>query len=196
MVFGARVITPADLRQFEYCARILFFERCTPVKRRETRMMQYGREAHDVENALERERSLQRYGLHTGERHFNVRLFSETLQLNGIADLIVYSDGNAYPIEFKHTTGEPNLGHQMQLCAYGLLIENLQGIPSPRGYWHSTRTKETIEIDFKPALRRRTSRAVEEINDFIRSERCPPPTAQLGKCLECELLNFCGDTRP
>jgi CRISPR-associated exonuclease Cas4 len=159
-------------------------------------MMQYGREAHDVENVLERERSLQRYGLHTGERRFNVRLFSETLQLNGIADLIVYSDGNAYPIEFKHTTGEPTLGHQMQLCAYGLLIEHLQGTPSPRGYWHSTRTKETLEIDFKPALRRRTQRAIQEINDFIRFERCPPPTSHPGKCLECELLNFCGDTRP
>ena len=190
------MITPADLRQYDYCARVLFFERCTPVKRRETRMMQYGREAHDVENALEKERSLQRYRLHEGERKFNVKLFSPDLELNGIADLIVYSDGNAYPIEFKHTTGEPSIGHQMQLCAYGLLIENVQKISSPRGYWHSTRTKETLEIEFSPALRKRTMRAINDINDFIKTERCPPPTKQRGKCLECELINFCGDTRP
>ena len=190
------MITPADLRQYDYCARVLFFERCTPVKRRETRMMQYGREAHDVENALEKERSLQRYRLHEGERKFNVKLFSPDLELNGIADLIVYSDGNAYPIEFKHTTGEPSIGHQMQLCAYGLLIENVQKISSPRGYWHSTRTKETLEIEFSPALRKRTLRAINDINQFITTERCPPPTKQLGKCLECELINFCGDTRP
>ena len=84
----------------------------------------------------------------------------------------------------------------MQLCAYGLLIENVQKIPSPRGYWHSTRTKETLEIEFSLALRKRTMRAISDINDFIKTERCPPPTKQLGKCLECELLNFCGDTRP
>lgn len=187
------MITPAELRQYHYCPRILFYERCTPVRRRETRRMQYGREAHDVETALERQRSLQRYGLHEGQREFGVTMYSPTLELSGIADLVVTVGMEAYPVEFKDSTREPDGGHQMQLCAYGLLLEATREIHSPRGYWHSTRTRETYVIEFDNKLRKRTLKAIQDINNFIKAERCPDPTPQVAKCLECELRNFCGD---
>lgn len=187
------MITPAELRQYDYCARVVFYDRVTPVRRRETRRMQYGRESHDKEHALERERSLQRYGLHEGTRAFNVSLTNLELELTGIADLIVTVGEEAYPVEFKDSTRPPNAGHAMQVCAYGLLIEAVHGLRSPRGFWHSTRTRETHVIEFDARLRRRTLKVIREINDFIRAERCPPPAAQVEKCLECELRNFCGD---
>lgn len=187
------MITPAELRQYHYCPRVVFYERCTPVRRRETRRMQYGREAHDAEAALERQRSLRRYGLHEGQREFGVRLHSEALEVTGIADLVVTAGAESYPVEFKDSTREPDLGHRMQLCAYGLLLEATRQTKSPRGFWHSTRTRETYEIAFDAKLRRRTLDAIREINEFIRAERCPDPTPQVAKCLECELKNFCGD---
>jgi len=187
------VITPAELRQYHYCPRIVFYERCTPVRRRETRRMQYGREAHDAETALEGQRSLQRYGLHEGQRECNVRMLSTQLELNGIADLVVTVGAEVYPVEFKDSTREPDLGHQMQLCAYGLLLEDTRQVQSPRGFWHSTRTRETYVVEFDPKLRKRTLKAIQDINSFIRAERCPEPTSQVAKCLECELRNFCGD---
>jgi len=187
------MITPAELRQYHYCPRIIFYERCTPVYRRETRRMQYGREAHDAEAALEKQRSLQRYGLHQGQREFGVHLHSEALELTGIADLVVTVGAESYPVEFKDSTREPDFGHQMQLCSYGLLLEAIRGIKSLKGFWHSTRTRETYVIEFDAKLRKRTLHAILDINAFIKAERCPDPTPQVAKCLECELKNFCGD---
>jgi CRISPR-associated exonuclease Cas4 len=155
--------------------------------------MQYGREAHDKETALERQRSLQRYDLHEGTREFDVNLTSTDLGLTGIADLVVTIGDKAYPVEFKDSTRPPDAGHAMQVCAYGLLIESARGLNSPRGFWHSTRTRETHVIEFDSRLRQTTLRAIRDINDFIRGERCPPPTPQVAKCFECELRNFCGD---
>lgn len=187
------MINPNELRQYHYCPRVIFYERCTPVHRRETFRMQYGREAHDAETALEKQRSLQRYGLHQGQREFGVKMHSPTLDVFGIADLIVTVGQEAYPIEFKDSTRPPDDGHHMQVCAYGLLLEDLRGVNSPRGYWHSTRTRETYVIEFDTKLRRRTLKAIKEINSFINAERCPDPTPHLGKCMECELKNFCAD---
>ena len=187
------MITPAELRQYHYCARVIFYERCTPVKRRETRRMHYGREAHDAETALEKQRTLQRYGLHEGTRSFNVSMTNHEIQLTGIADLIVTIGTQTYPVEFKDSTRPPDAGHEMQLCAYGLLIEAARGESSPRGYWHSTRTRETHVIEFDARLRRKTIKAIQVINAFIREERCPEPVTQVAKCLECELKNYCGD---
>lgn len=187
------MITPAELRQYSFCPRVVFYERCTPVRRRETRRMQYGREAHDAESALEKQRSLQRYSLHEGEREFGVRLHSERLELSGIADLVVTVGTETFPVEFKDSTREPDLGHRLQLCAYGLLLEDIRRVRSPRGYWHSTRTRETHVVEFDARLRRKTLGAICEINAFVKAERCPAPASQVAKCLECELKNFCGD---
>lgn len=187
------MVNPNELRQYNYCPRVIFYERCTPVHRRETLRMQYGREAHDVENALEKQRSLQRYGLHEGKREFNVQMHAPSLELFGTADLIVTVGEETYPIEFKDSTRSPDLGHEMQLCAYGLLLEATRATRSPRGYWHSTRTRETFVIEFDAKLRKRTLAAITDINSFIKAERCPDPTPQVAKCFDCELKNFCAD---
>ncbi|MFN3266584.1 MAG: CRISPR-associated protein Cas4 [Deinococcales bacterium] len=187
------MVNPNEMRQYHYCPRVIFYERCTPVFRRETLRMRYGKEAHDVENALEKQRSLQRYGLHEGQREFNVQMYAPNLDLFGTADLIVTVGAETYPVEFKDSTRAPDLGHEMQVCAYGLLLEMTRKTKSPRGYWHSTRTRETFVIEFSSKLRKRTLAAIADINDFIRAERCPEPTVQVAKCIDCELKNFCGD---
>lgn len=68
------MITPTELRQFHYCPRVVFFARCTPVRRRETVLMTHGREKHESELLQERRRALSRYDLTEGERRYDVRL--------------------------------------------------------------------------------------------------------------------------
>ncbi|MEF2280296.1 CRISPR-associated protein Cas4 [Deinococcus sp. YIM 134068] len=188
------LVTPTELRQHHYCPRVVFFARCTPVKRRETVLMTHGRERHQQEGERERRRTLSRYDLTEGERRYDVRLTSERLGLNGELDLLIVAGEQAYPVEFKHSQRPPDPGHKLQLCAYGLLVEDALGLHCPHGYWHSSRTRQTHLIPFDTRLRNRTLAAIRTIRDFIEAERCPPPTAQVNKCLECELRNFCGDT--
>lgn len=188
------LITPTELRQWHYCPRVVFFERCTPVRRRETILMMHGREKHQTELVKERRRTLSRYDLAEGERRYDVRLTSLSLGLNGELDLLIVSEQEAYPVEFKHTHRPPDPGHKLQLCAYALLVETELGLTCPQGYWHSSRTQQTHTVPIDTRLRRRTLKAIAEVRAFIELARCPLPTPQTVKCLECELRNFCGDT--
>lgn len=190
----ALLVTPTELRQWHYCPRVIFFERCTPVRRRETVLMTYGREKHQKELQLERRRTLSRYELAAGERHYDVRLTSPELGLSGELDLLIVNGHEAYPIEFKHSQRPPDPGHKLQLCAYGLLVEAAFGLSCPHGYWHSSRTRQTHLVPFDTRLRNRTRNAIKEVRVALWLEQCPPPTPRTIKCLECELKNFCGDT--
>ncbi|GBF06012.1 CRISPR-associated exonuclease, Cas4 family [Deinococcus aerius] len=188
------LITPTELRQHHYCPRVVFFERCTPVRRRETVLMTHGREKHQTELLRERRRTLSRYDLAEGERRYDLRLTSPALGLTGELDLLIVDGTLAFPVEFKHTSRPPDPGHKLQLCAYALLVEAELHLSCPHGYWHSSRTRQTHTIPFDTRLRNRTRAAIETLRGFILAERCPPPTPQATKCLECELRNFCGDT--
>lgn len=188
------LITPTELRQHHYCPRVVFFERCTPVKRRETVLMTYGREKHQSELRKERQRTLSKFDLTEGERRYDVRLTNIALGLTGELDLLIVSGPQAHPVEFKHTSRPPDPGHKLQLCAYALLVEAELGLNCPQGYWHSSRTRQTHTILFDTRLRNRTKAAIATLRSFIQAERCPPPASQTVKCLECELRNYCGDT--
>ncbi|MFC4427190.1 CRISPR-associated protein Cas4 [Deinococcus navajonensis] len=188
------LVTPTELRQHHYCPRIVFFERCTPVQRRETISMTHGREKHQSELLKERRRTLSRYELTEGERCYDVRLTSQTLGLTGELDLLIVNGTRAFPVEFKHTLGLPDPGHKLQMCAYALLVEAQLNLTCAQGYWHSSRTRQTHVISFDTRLRNRTRAVIQTIRGFIHAERCPPPTSQAIKCIDCELKNFCGDT--
>lgn len=188
------LVTPTELRQWHYCPRVVFFERCTPVRRRETVLMSHGRERHTEELRKERRRTLSRYDLAEGERRYDLRLTNTALGLTGELDLLVVCGAQAHPVEFKHSPRPPDPGHKLQLCAYGLLVEAELGLHCPHGLWHSSRTRQTHTVVFDTRLRNRTLRAIAEVRAFIQAERCPAPTGQRAKCLECELRNFCRDT--
>jgi CRISPR-associated exonuclease Cas4 len=188
------MITPTELRQFHYCPRVVFFARCTPVRRRETVLMTHGREKHESELLRERRRALSRYDLTEGERRYDVRLSSAALGLNGELDLLIVNGTDAHPVEFKNSRRPPDPGHRLQLCAYALLVEAELGLYCPHGYWHSSVTHETHVVAFDRRLRNRTASAIAAVRTLIREERCPEPTHRVEKCLECELRNFCGDT--
>lgn len=186
-------LTPTDLRQYAYCPRVVFYQHCTHLIRPETAKMRYGKEAHEIVQLLEGRRSLKRYGLHQGERQFQVRLQSETLGLVGISDLVVVTKERVFPVEFKTTTQKPTSGHFLQMCAYALMLEEHYQLPCPQGFWHSIPNGYTVKLDFDGTLRRKTLRALGDIASFVRLQRCPPPTPKRSKCIDCELRNFCAD---
>ena len=186
-------LRPTDLRQYEYCPRVVFYDHCTPFRRRETAKMAYGKDAHHLERLLEKRRSLRRYDLHQGRRDFDVKLVSESLNLSGSCDLAVITSDAVYPVEFKMTKRKPSKGHELQMCAYALLLEEHYMLPCPQGFWHSIGTGYTFVVPFGDALRLKTLRAIQTISTFIKDETMPPPTPRRSKCVDCELKNFCGD---
>src|SRR5215208_377369 len=82
----------ADLKQWVYCPRVLYYALCLPKVRPTTYKMEAGIEAGYNEEGREERRSLQPYGVEEGHREFDVALSSTRYGLRGKADLIVWID--------------------------------------------------------------------------------------------------------
>lgn len=187
------MITVTDVKQYMYCPRIIYFTYCMPVLTMDTYKMKHGKEEHQRNDELEPRRTLQRYGLETGEKKYKVRLVSHRLGLKGKMDLLVIQDDNYIPIELKYSTKEPSLNHKYQLGAYCLLIEDQYETTIRKGLIHLLPKKETFEVKVTPKFRGKVREIIGEIEEVIREEIMPRPTKERGKCQDCEYRNYCGD---
>jgi CRISPR-associated exonuclease Cas4 len=185
-------LTPTDLKQYGYCPRVLFFERCWPDFRPRTYKMEVGLDAHENETKLAARRTLGKLGLENGERRFDVRLFSERLRLHGIVDEIIVTPAAAYPIDYK-LARQASPQYQLQLATYSLLIEDQWQLPAPVGYlWLiSQRKAERVMLD--GALREQAYAMLNEMRLIIEQEMMPVPTSRRAKCRDCEFRRVCND---
>ncbi|MGH9351215.1 MAG: CRISPR-associated protein Cas4 [Terriglobia bacterium] len=101
-----------DLKQWEYCPRIVFYNTVMPVTRKSTIKMERGKQVEIKLDALETRRTLRRYHLAEGDRRFNVSLSSERLGLSGKLDLLITTPAACYPVDFKYTRDRPRRNQQ------------------------------------------------------------------------------------
>lgn len=189
-------LSVSDLRQFEYCARIPYFTHVLGLRRTRptTYKMQEGLIEHERVAELEERRSLRSYGLQSGERHFDVTLNSARLGLNGRLDMLIVTEEEAIPVEFKNNLSN-GLGanHQMQLAAYALIIEECWQRQVKRAFVHFIPTKQSRELKITQALKGRLLDRLGGLQTMIGSEILPDATPVSGRCVDCEFRNFCPD---
>src|SRR5207248_7147250 len=77
-----------DLKQFEYCPRIPFYQHVMGFHGKPTFKMEQGKLAQAAIEALDKRRRLREYGLTEGKRHFGASIVSEALGLAGKLDLL------------------------------------------------------------------------------------------------------------
>lgn len=186
-------LTVTDIKQWLYCPRVLFYTYCLPVPRRPTFKMQNGREEHERTTDLEERRSLRAYGLLQGERLFRVALSSPRLALSGHLDMLIVTENEAIPVEFKSTRRAPGRNHRHQLAAYALLIEEEWRKPVWRAFFYLIPSRRASPVEIDPAEKQRVLRAVEDIRAMVAGERMPAPTRQHGRCVDCEYRLYCAD---
>ncbi len=189
-------ITVSDLRQFEYCARIPYFThvlglaRVRPV----TYKMREGLAEHERVRELEERRSLRSYGLKEGERHFEVRLVSEALQLSGRLDLLVVSGAEALVVEYKNDLhNRIGTNHRLQLAAYALMVEEQWKLPVRRAFLHFIPTKKSFEVPLTANLKDLLRQRLVALKGMVEHEVLPDATAVRGRCVDCEFSNLCPD---
>ncbi len=182
-----------DLKQFEYCPRIVFYNTVMPVERKITVKMERGKDEEFKLDALEKRRTLRRYELATGERHFHVWLDSPKLALSGKLDLLIVSAKGHFPVDFKYTRGRPHRNHLFQLTGYALLVEEKFQTPVGTGFIYLAPLQEIIAINLTRPLKEQTVNFLAEIRGMIREGILPPPTPVRARCQECEFRNYCGD---
>lgn len=196
---GRLVFTVTDLKQYEYCARIVYFTYCLPLIRPTTFKMDAGVQAHDVAPDLERRRSLKAYRLGDGDREFDVWLESPRLGLRGRVDMVITRvggggiTGEVIPVEYKHSPGRGGPGWALQLAAYGTMLEESRGQEVQRGFIYYIPQRRAREVALTADLKGRVAVSVQAMREMVELERMPPPVAQRAKCTACEFRRFCND---
>jgi len=182
-----------DLKQYAYCPRIVFYQYVMPVDKAATYKMEQGKVAQEKIEELEKRRGLSKYGLETGTRRFHLWVQSEKLGMAGRIDMLIETAEALFPVDFKLTLGGVHKNHELQLCAYGMILEEIYGKPSPRGFVYLIPKKEALEVVFTEELRQQTAAAIESCRRMIETETLPPPTPVSARCQECEYRNYCND---
>lgn len=186
-------LTVSDIRQFAYCPRVVYFTYVQPLERPTTYKMEHGLTAEQRTDALERRRTLHRYGLSTGQRLFDPWLHSDTLALSGRADLLILTPDAVYPVEYKETTGPVTHNHRLQLTAYAMMAEEQYARPSPFGFICRLPDAMTWRLNTTERWRQRVHDLLGRIRQMVDAERFPEPPRERGKCVDCEFRRFCGD---
>jgi len=182
-----------DLKQYEYCPRVVYYQYVMPADRKATFKMEHGKSAETRLDELESRRSLRRYRLPEGRRHFHVRLTSETLGLSGKLDLLIESSSDRYPVDFKETTGAVRANHLAQLAGYALLVEEAYQNPVSDGFLYLIPGNRIERIALTDHLKAQATAALDDIREMIVTQRVPEPTPIRTRCTDCEYRNYCGD---
>lgn len=188
--FAVRVV---DLKQYVYCPRVAYYHLVLPAVRPVTYKMRSGLEQQAAAEDREQRRSLATYGLKAGERAFNVPLWSARLGLSGEVDMLITTDKELIPVDYKDTE-KVGRHFQLQLMAYGrLLEENGADRAVGRGFLYLIPRRKAVEVVFTSKLRAELAAAVVEMRSIALQQHVPAPTAQRARCVDCEFRRFCND---
>ena len=182
-----------DLKQFEYCPRIVFYNTVMPVERKTTVKMERGKQEELRLDSLETRRSLKRYELGAGERRFHVWLGSAALGLSGKLDLLIISPKGYFPVDFKYTRGRPHRNHLFQLSGYALLVEEKFRTRVDTGFIYLAPVQQIISVPLTMQLKEEVLDCLRQIRGIIEEGILPRPTPVRSRCEECEFRNYCGD---
>lgn len=186
-------IRVTDLKQWAYCPRVFYYQHCLPHVRPTTYKMEAGAAAGRSEVGREERRSLRVYGIAQGEREFDVLVCSEKMGLRGEIDMVItVAGGEVIPVDYKMSK-IAGVHFQLQLCAYGMMLEEMRGVTVQRGFLYSIPLRRAETIIFERRLRQRALQAIEAMQWIIVHETMPAPVKNLSKCVTCEFRRFCND---
>jgi CRISPR-associated exonuclease Cas4 len=117
-------------------------------------------------------------------------LWHDGLGLYGKADVVEFHGGTPYPVEYKVGERREWRHEAIQLCAQGLCLEAMLGVPVPAGavYYRASRRRREVALDGE--LRERTEAAIRDVRSMLRSERLPPAVND-ARCPNCSLIESC-----
>lgn len=187
------VMRVSELRQWEYCRRVVYYRYVMPAPYRESYKMQAARRVEEAEQALERRRTGRRFGLRDFVRRFDLSLESEKLGLIGRVDLLLEGDNEVWPVEVKDTANGVRANHVIQLAAYALLVEERFEKACREGFVYLPQRRCVEAVTLGAVERERVHKAMAEMREAIEREELPTATTNRSKCRDCEYRNYCGD---
>lgn len=117
-------------------------------------------------------------------------LWSKRLGLTGKADVVEFRDGVPYPVDYKSGRKGKRTPEAVQLCGQALCLEEMLGVPVPKGalYFHGSR--ERVEVAFTEELRRKVAATSSLVREMLGKNETPPPVNDK-RCPNCSLIEAC-----
>lgn len=117
-------------------------------------------------------------------------LRSERYGLSGKPDSIIKEGRHLIPVEVKSSLAEkPYRSHQLQLAAYGLIMEELYRTDVPYGYIVYGNRRHRIELD--DDLRAEVLSTLDEMRHTLRSGRAQRNHNHPARCARCSFRKGC-----
>jgi CRISPR-associated exonuclease Cas4 len=117
-------------------------------------------------------------------------VWSARLGLVGRADAVEFPGGVPFPVEYKHGPRRERRHDDLQLAAQALCLEEMFGIPVPRGavFHHGSRRRREVAITSD--LRLAVGEAVSAVRAMLRGRQLPPAVNDR-RCDKCSLRESC-----
>ncbi|MCL6622556.1 MAG: CRISPR-associated protein Cas4 [Syntrophobacterales bacterium] len=124
-------------------------------------------------------------------------LYSRRLGLVGRADVVEFHGEVPYPVDYKHGPRRRREHDDLQLCAQAVCLEEMLGVPVPRGAIFHASSQRRREVEFDAPLRRRLEEAVTALRQLL-GQALLPPAVHDARCRHCSLMDAClpGATAP
>lgn len=186
-------VTVTDIKQWGYCKRVVYYQRCLPDIRPTTYLMRHGRQQHEDQPRHAVRRVLPAQDVASGSREFAVRYFSAELGISGMVDEIIRADdGSIIPVDYKNASTVAN-NHKLQLTAYSLLIEAKEQVVVNVGYIYLIPKRKMVRIAITDTLKTTVRQILTGIFTMIDREWMPPLPENTNLCVGCEFRRFCND---
>lgn len=121
-------------------------------------------------------------------------LRSSGLGLSGKADVVEFhrQDGkwSPYPVEYKRGRPKKHNSDRVQLCAQALCLEEMLGLPVPKGALFYGKTRRRQAVVFTVELRDEVRKTALSVHELLCQGTTPPPVAD-ERCAVCSLLEDC-----
>ncbi len=183
----------SDLKQYVYCPRVVYYQYLMPVGKKTTFKMDYGKLEEARIDRLETRRKLKRYGIGEGKRLFHVAINSDRLSLSGKVDMLIETQDEFVPVDFKYTKGKPHRNHNYQLCGYALILEDIYQKKVNHGFVYLIPLEDAVIIELTDLLKEETEKLLFDIRCMLKTGELPHAVGNRNKCFDCEYRNYCGD---
>jgi CRISPR-associated exonuclease Cas4 len=115
----------------------------------------------------------------------------ERLGFIGKADIVEFlADGTPYPVEYKHGPRRQRTHDDLQLAAQALCLEEMTGLPVPRGAIYHASSHRRREVVFTPELFVLVEDTAIAVRAMLRAGSMPPAVCD-ARCRECSLVELC-----
>jgi len=117
-------------------------------------------------------------------------LWSKKLGLTGKADVVEFHEGVPYPVDYKSGKKGKRTPESVQLCGQALCLEEMLGMPVPKGalFFHGSRDR--AEVVFTEELRRKVETTAVLVREMLGRNETPPPVND-ERCANCSLNEAC-----